>query len=102
MKRLILIAGIFFLVYLVFITVADARSDSVSEISESPYEITEDNGWTIGENEGRVAVFRGGELYMRTDTELASLPKADRTRLENGIEVDSYSELKRLLEDYCS
>ena len=58
--------------------------------------------YIVAQYDGAVAVFSGGELLMRTDTPVASLPKADRTRLEKGISVYSQKELKALLEDLCS
>ena len=59
-------------------------------------------GWQIGEYEGSVTVFRGGKPILRTDTRVADLPKADRSRIALGIDVYSQEELKRILEDLCS
>ena len=58
--------------------------------------------WLIREDGGEVAVFRGSEPVLHTDTRVADLPKADRVRLTQGITVYSDEELKRILEDLCS
>ena len=101
MKKLIVIAGVLMAVYLAVVTVADARADQPPAASAA-YEDTQENVWIIGAYGGRVAVFRGGELYLRTGTDLSSLPKSDRNRIGSGITVYSETELKRLLQDFCS
>ena len=58
--------------------------------------------YTLKSLDGRVAVYEDGEPVLVTDTEVASLPKADRVRLLSGITVFSKEELKQLLEDICS
>ena len=99
MKRLIVITGVILVVYLVLVTVVTQEADAPAAVGVQ--QATE-SGYRIGASEGRVAVFRDGNLYLRTDTTLSSLPKSDRNRLEQGINVDSLKELKSLLEDYCS
>ena len=61
-----------------------------------------DSAFVMREEDGRVVVYRGGALYLRTDTRVAQLPKSDRVKLAEGITVYSEKELKRLVEDYCS
>ena len=69
-----------------------------------PAAVYSDSGeaYLVTGQDGMVAVMRGDELYLRTDTPVASLPKADRVKLDRGITVYSKEELKTLLEDLCS
>ena len=62
----------------------------------------EDHGYLIGVYEDRVAIFHNGDLFYLSDTRVSSLPKADQTRIEQGIRVDSLAEIKQLVQDYCS
>ena len=101
MKRLILITAAILAVYLILTIVITDQSDIPETQTVSQTADTAD-GYTVSVLDGRIAVFRAGELCYSTDTPVASLPKADRTRLEKGIKVDSEKELKTLLEDYCS
>ncbi|MGO5028322.1 hypothetical protein [Candidatus Agathobaculum pullicola] len=50
----------------------------------------------------RLVVSRGGEIIIRTDIDVRSLPIADRQALENGILLSDAQSLARLLEDYGS
>lgn len=53
-------------------------------------------------SEGRLVVTRGGEIVIRTDIDVRSLPSADREALEDGILLPDAQSLARLLEDYGS
>ena len=82
--------------------VATTQGKELSEdVSQEERSDLYDN-YLIGVYEDRVAVFSGGDLMLKTDTQVSSLPKADRKRLELGIQVDSEEELKALMQDYCS
>ncbi len=50
--------------------------------------------------EGRVVVFRGNELIMRTGIDVRTLPEADRLKLDEGITLYGEESLARMLEDY--
>ena len=102
MKKLILITGAVLIVYLVLVTVIAAPESAPSATTVTVGESTAENGYIIGISEGRVTVFRDGKTLIRTDTQISDLPKSDRAKLEKGIRVDSYKELKERLEDYCS
>lgn len=60
--------------------------------------------YLVRDLDGYVAVFSGssGDLLRRTDYPIAALPLADRTKLTQGIPVDSDEDLALLLEDYQS
>lgn len=98
MKRLLLITGIILILYLILMTMAAPPTAAPSAQTVERQE----SGYRIGVSDGRVTVFRNGELYLRTDTPVSSLPRSDRTKLEEGIEINSLKELKERLEDYCS
>ena len=102
MKKLIIISGVILAVYLILMTAVAPQADAPSAVAVKTGESAVQGGYTVGISEGRVAVFKDGELYLRSDTTAASLPRSDRTRLEEGIHVDSLKELKQLLQDYCS
>ena len=102
MKKLILITGAILLLYLVVMSSVTPAATMPSASVGSTTESTAENGYIIGISEGRVTVFKDGEMMLRTDTQLSDLPKSDRVRLEEGIHVDSLKELKERLEAYCS
>lgn len=102
LKRLLTITGTILIAYVVFSAVAAppgeeaAVKQELSTVGESVpiYLITEEND--------RVVVYRNDEIYLRTDTQVSSLPKGDRQKMERGITVFSDKELKEMIEDYCS
>ncbi|WP_405343663.1 BofC C-terminal domain-containing protein [Ruminococcus sp.] len=102
MKRLIIITGALLIGYLIMMTALAPAATSEKATSIAVEESDAENGYVIGISQGRVAVFREGELVIRTDTQLSDLPKSDRVRLEEGIRIDSLKELKERLQDYCS
>lgn len=62
-------------------------------------------GYTLGEYEGNIAVFRKGqesEPIAVTDIELASLRQADRDKISSGLSASGERELQELLEDLGS
>ncbi|MBQ9247055.1 MAG: hypothetical protein IJ171_00540 [Ruminococcus sp.] len=102
MKKLIVVTGLILVAYLVLMTtLAQQTSAPSAPVTQSERE-EQQTEFRIGVQDGRVAVFRHGELYLKTDTAVSSLPKSDRSRIEEGIEIDSLKELKSRLEDYCS
>ena len=58
--------------------------------------------YTIGEWDGKVAVFEGDDTYPMQifDTDVAGLPDEQRAQVEEGVPVDRAEELYRILEDY--
>ena len=102
MKKLIMITGAVLLVYLIVVTAAAQPTEYSSPQVTSAQANGAESGYRLGVSDGRIAVFRDGELYMITDTQISSLPKADQKRLEEGIYINSDRELKELLQDYCS
>lgn len=59
--------------------------------------------YLVKEHMGMVAVFsEGGQMIKLTDFPVATLPKADRDELAEGVAIDSDVELALLLEDYSS
>ena len=70
------------------------------------YEIEKvtDNTYEIKEYNGRVAVFsqNNSEPVKTTHIMTKELPEFDQKLLANGIKIYSDSELRNILEDYCS
>ena len=102
MKKLLLIAGIILIGYVAVTALLLPQAAAPVAASAGAQEEAAESGYRIGESDGRVAVFRNGELYLRTETQVSSLPKSDRVRLKEGISVNSIKEIKELLQDYCS
>ena len=60
--------------------------------------------YTIGEYNGRLAVYTDGQELPREvyDVYLATLPEEEQLRLRAGIPVEDDVQLQQLLEDYTS
>ena len=59
-------------------------------------------GYVLGEAQGCVAVYAGGDLktpLQVTEIELASLRGADRALIERGLHAASHEEVLQILED---
>ena len=97
-----MITGIILIAYLLLMTTVTQEAQAPAVDSVQVQQHVSDKEYRIGAVDGRVAVFRNDTLYIKTQTMLSSLPKSDQNKIENGIEVDSLKELKRLLQDYCS
>ena len=54
----------------------------------------------VTECDGRVCVYLDGELYLMTNTPVASRPAQDREQLARGIVVETQQELHQILEDF--
>lgn len=54
--------------------------------------------------DGRLVVYKENvsSPYIKTDTLLNTLPKADKEKIEKGIYIYGEANLKKALEDYCS
>ena len=61
-------------------------------------------GFILGVYEGKIALWRDNqEKPMKVfPYQVSILPQADQQRLQQGIHVDSLSELYKLVEDYLS
>lgn len=64
----------------------------------------EDPGYLLGEYGGRVSVLSPAtrEPEMIFDIYVRTLPEADQALLQEGIRVETYEALTRLIEDYIS
>lgn len=102
LKKLLLISGAILIAYLVLMTAYDSYTYAPDAAAADSASVAAHEGYLVTGDRGRIVVFRGKELYMSTDTQISSLPKADRVKLVEGIHIDSEKELKALLEDYCS
>ncbi len=112
MKKLVAITGIILLGCL-FVSAA-AAPQATAEMAQSSIVYNEkgtiDNSETAKEvyilkaENGKLVVYIKGESvpYFVTDTTITSLPRGDILRLEKGIEISGYENLKKSIEDYCS
>lgn len=75
-----------------------------SSQGEEPSSPASQGRYRVGAYQGRLAVFSGdGQLpEMVFDVYLHHLPDVDRQRLSEGIWVEDYESLVRLVEDYVS
>lgn len=100
MKKLIAVVGIILIGYVIFSATAGGMRGAAADAGPRGEE--SDTVYVMREENGRVVVYRNDTIYLSTDTQVSSLPKNDRVKLEKGITVFSEEELKRLVEDYCS
>ena len=82
----------------------EPRYSSGSEITDNSSSSQPVSGYYIKEYKGRVAVVRAGNdtPEMIFDIHTKMLPDLDRKQLSDGIYVESYEEMLRLVEDYIS
>ena len=61
-------------------------------------------GFLLGIHEGKVALWKDGinKPVKVFPYQASLLPKADQQRLQEGVHVDSLTELRKLIEDYFS
>ncbi len=88
------------------LTEPDENSGTVvsSLSSDAPERSAAEEIYWLREFEKKLAVFPAGSdkpSYI-SEVYVSTLPKADRKKLAEGIEVSGQKELNRLLEDYCS
>lgn len=74
------------------------------DLSSSPEASSPSGGYLLGAYNGRVSVLspETGEPEMIFDIFLRTLPEMDQQLLQEGIQVETYEELTRLIEDYIS
>lgn len=79
-------------------------SEALPEPSSSQAQSEEAAGYLLGEYGGRVSVLSPAtrEPEMIFDIFVRTLPDADQELLREGIRVETYEELTRLIEDYIS
>ncbi len=101
-KKLIGITGAILLSY-VLVTAAFAPSDTVTRSLLTQAVIPDEKAaYTARDEEDKIVIYAGDAPMLRTDTRVSQLPKIDRIRLREGVELFSEKELKEFVEDYCS
>lgn len=85
-------------------TAPESAAPSPAEEQPPSPSSQEAKGYVLGAFDGRVSVLSPdtGEPEMIFDIFLRTLPDADQQLLREGIRVETYSELTRLIEDYIS
>lgn len=103
MKKLILIFGAFSIICVIISATFDNINpyDAQSQAQEQSSAYDEES-YTLKSENGRVVVYKGDELLIKTSTSVSTLPKKDEKELLYGITVSSREEVDRLLEIYCS
>lgn len=84
-----------------------AVSLNAASVEEQPHEMPPKEGYLVKTEDGRVCVFKvnadGTTLFSHTmSVDLGDLPPADQKKLENGIYLETKTELAELAEDYSS
>ena len=100
MKKLFAAVGIVMIAWVIGSAAAVGTQQTPSPPAGTAVQGTAD--YVLREENNRLVVYRDGTLWMTTDTRVSDLPKRDRVKLRRGITVNSQSELKKLIEDYCS
>ncbi len=82
--------------------ISSAQPVSASSAAPSPSDAS--YHYIIGEYNGKVAVYKYGEMNPEEVFEvyIDSLPKNDQELLRRGIEIHNQAELLKLIEDYTS
>lgn len=83
---------------------AEKEASLSGSSSPSSSQSLEASGYLLGEYNGRVSVLAPdtGEPEMIFDIFVRTLPVPDQELLKQGIRVETYEELTRLIEDYIS
>lgn len=104
MKKLILVFGAFAIICVTISATFDNINpyDKVEAQSQQTKDEAHLESYTIKSENGRVVVYKGDELLMKTSTSVSTLPKKDEKELLYGITVYSKEEMDKLLEQYCS
>ena len=104
MKKLIVIFGAFAIICVIVTSFSDNSYISRTPKPESQQTEESESGeqYTIKSENGRIVVYKGDELFLKTSTAVNTLPKKDERELLYGITVYSKDEMNKVLEDYCS
>ncbi len=102
MKKLIGITGAILLVYVILSAALVPSAQSPVAASKNIEPGDSSAPFTARAENDRIVIYEGEVLLMKTDIRVSQLPKTDRIRLREGIELFSEKELKQFIEDYCS
>ncbi len=104
MKKLIIVFGVFAIICVIITAVAEQRVNSLENnfIPTEYTDATESDTYTLKNENGRIVVYRGDELLIKTTTAVSTLPKRDQKELLYGINASTKEEMEKLLESYCS
>ena len=104
MKKLILIFGVFSIICVIVSSVAESRVNSANVTTETVSASENENLdiFTVRSENGKIVVYKGDTMHLKTDTAVSTLPKPDQKILLYGINANSKEELDKILEQYCS
>lgn len=81
-----------------------SKPSASQENSETPASEPQQTAYTIREYQGHIGVFQGQDPapIQEVDVLVETLPPSDRALLAKGIQADTETQLRSLLEDYES
>ena len=94
-----LTAKIFTVMFMMIVAASAIAFEGTTKSDNAP---TKAALYTVGEHDGKIAVFEGqnDEPIEITDIYISELPLKDRMLIKQGITANTDSELCRILEDY--
>ncbi len=104
MKKLVLIFGVFAIICVIISFAFDTAVRVEKEYVPKKATVTQTNGemYTVKAENGRVVLYKGDTLILRTTTSVSTLPKKDERTLLYGITVSTREQADEVLEQYCS
>lgn len=102
MKKLFAIFSVFCIVCVVISAAFDNMHDALESSRKNQEIISTEATYLIKSENDKIVVYYGDSLYLKTDTSIRTLPKSDRSKLIEGIAVDTREEVDKILFDYCS
>ncbi len=84
---------------------ADKKQQTVSETTETvTHKLNENYLYRISDFKGKLAIYEGDSKipYKVYDTYISSLPLNDQEILKAGICLNSFAEVKKIIEEYTS
>lgn len=103
-KTAVLLVSMSSVVLLLSIVLFVTTFNQVSRASEQSVSEQVSYQYVVKEHDGKIGVFSPGsaEPGQVLDIEISVLPEFDRLALQQGIEIRSDAELRRLIEDFDS
>ena len=103
MKKLVLIFGVFAIICVIIsVALSTNTQGNLSMEASDEQSATQSEMYVVKSENGRVVMYKGDMLILRTTTSVSTLPKKDERALLYGIQVKTRQEADKLLEQYCS
>lgn len=105
MKKLILIFGAFAIIFVIISSVIQPNvvtADVVDNTTATKYSEQQEMGFTVKSENGRIVVYEGDNLLLKTSTAVNTLPKKDQKTLLYGVHAKTREEVDLILQEFCS